>query len=148
MVDNKLGRVRMAFRKIMFLPDGHRSCNNYYISHRFQRGLEQFARDRLKATFMKFKQHLKQAQLTKQLILYDLVMSLYISRKKTFQQWLRITQKQIHLQQCIYIEKSLTCCASALKATLGMVFMADKETKLNRKAAGERESKVSIIERK
>ena len=69
----------------MSLPYGRCcDCGYYNYRRRFQRVLKQLARDRLEATFTKFKQHLKQAKLTKQLVLYDLVTGLYISQKKTF----------------------------------------------------------------
>ena len=125
---SKAGRVAEAFRNMKNVPGRNKDGIDRSKGYKFEKNILAFILKTLKVSFEPFKAHNEDAQTVKKRAVVQLINTTMNSRKKFYNRWLRITEKQRLIKECRLVGSAFSLINFSIKSVADNAFSLSKDS--------------------
>ena len=115
------------------IPSKNKDTVDRSKGYKFEKNILAFVLKTLKVTFEPFKAQLEDAQAIKKRAVVQLINTTMNSRKRFYNRWLRITEKQRLIKECRILGSSFSLINFSIKSVTDNAFSLSKDSMIKEK---------------
>ena len=141
---SKAGLVVIAFKKIQGLPQRKKDSARIDKLLKFEKGISEYFQSTMRRSYVAIKNELDEGQAIKKRAVIQMINVTSGGRKKLFNRWQNMTEKQHLLTECRLVQNLFAALNFAIKSISDNTFLGDDANNLKERALHQLFNNLSV----